>query len=100
VGDFVSYEFEVADPGEYSLGVVFTQASSYGLWQFSIDGERLGKPVNGYDPSVVAGGGAADLGTVALRAGRHTIRVDVTGKDELSGGYFIGLQSLRLKPRG
>ncbi|MEW6356513.1 MAG: heparinase II/III family protein [Planctomycetota bacterium] len=98
-GDFVVYEFEVEEGGEYEIRLVYTQAQSYGAWQFSIDSVKMGKPVDGYAEDVIALGGRADLGTVNLASGAHRIRVEVAGKNEKASACLIGLGKLILKPK-
>ena len=98
VGDFIVYEFELEAAGRYRIELVFTQAHSYGQWQLSLDGKRLGKPVDGYAPSVVALGGKVSLGSATLEAGAHRLRVDVVGRHPKSTAYLVGLGHLTLKP--
>jgi len=98
-GDFITYEFTVPESGRYEVRVVFTQAPSYGKWQFSIDGRRMGHEVDGYANQVVPLGGHVRLGAVSLTRGAHRFRVEVAGRNPKTTGCFIGLGRLILRPR-
>jgi TolB-like protein len=65
--------------GRYRLTAQFTKAQDYGNVQLYLDGRRLGESFSGYAPKVVPSG-AVDLGVQSLRAGDHTLLVEVSGE--------------------
>lgn len=97
-GDFVTYAFEVPRDGRYALTFVATGYSSYGTYQVSIDGQPIGEPIDSFRTKLEEGGIEQDLGTVALSAGTHRLRLEIVGKNEQSQGYYIGWHSLVLRP--
>lgn len=97
-GDFVTFEFKVASAGRYDVELIATGSSSYGIIQASIDGQPLGEPVDGYRAQTEVAGVEVTLGEVELSAGTHHLRLEVVGQNEQSQGYFIGWNSLVLRP--
>ncbi len=97
-GDYVVYEFEVPQDGVYDVSLVATGYPSYGTYQASIDGRPVGEPIVGWRPALDPGGIVADLGRMRLQAGTHQLRLEVVGHDENASDYFIGWQSLALRP--
>ncbi len=54
-----------------------------------------------YDSSVTpVRVGRVNFGAVNLSSGTHTIRFEVTGKNDASSGYYIGLDAIMLEPAG
>lgn len=98
VGDFVTYQFEVTVPGRYEVELVATGFTSYGRYQVSIDGQPLGEPVDAYRGQLEMAGIEAKLGEIDLDAGKHRLRLQVVGQNEQAQGYFIGWNSLVLRP--
>ena len=99
-GDWVAFDFDVPEAGTYRVELVYTQYHAYGIVQAIVDGARLGAPVDLYGENLRAGAGVAKLGRLKLAAGRHVLRLDVTGRNPASSNHFIGLCELRLKPCG
>ena len=96
-GDFVVYEFETDEAGDYTARLEFTQAPTYGTWQVLMDGKALGEAVDAYGERIRVGEGFADLGEVSLTAGRHRVRIEVIGRNEAAEEYYIGVGSLVLR---
>jgi hypothetical protein len=99
-GEWVDLELPVAADGKYQVAAYMTKARDYGIVQFSLDGKPLGQPIDGFEPEGVHSTGAIDLGTVELKKGTATLRVEVVGTNEKSVGlrYMWGLDCLVLKP--
>jgi hypothetical protein len=100
IGEKDSY-FEVAvraaRAGRYGLAVYFTRADNYGCVEVSQNGKQVGKPFDGFSPSVVPSG-PVDFGVVELREGVNRLRFTVVGKNPSSFGYLMGLDCLVLTP--
>lgn len=98
-GDYMTVTVDVPEDGVYRLQSHFLQSPLYGMVQTYIDGQPIGGVYDGYAP-VVSGPVVFDYGDIPLRAGTHTFRYEVTGKNEQSGNYFIGLDAIHLLPEG
>jgi hypothetical protein len=96
-GDALVLNLPVAKTDRYQLGVYLTMAPEFGRIQPSLDGERLGEPVNLYAPRVIASGRVI-LTTRSLQAGRHTIRFEIVGKDPKSRGTDFGIDCFEIAP--
>ncbi len=97
-GDFVTYALEIPRDGRYDVTMIATGYSSYATWQVSIDGRPLGEPVDAYRRTLEGAGVEHHLGEIDLSAGTHALRLEVVGHNESSQGYYIGWDSLVLRP--
>ena len=97
-GDYVVYQFDVPEAGSYDVSLIGSRYSSYGIYQVSIDGQQMGEPVDSFGTTLDTSNPIVDLGTVDLAAGSHLLRFDIVGKNEQANGYFIGWNSLVLRP--
>jgi len=98
-GAWVDLELPVASDGSYQVIVYLTRARDYGIIQFHLDGKQLGRPLDGYHSPQVISAGAVNLGTVALKKGTATLRVEVVGTNDKTVGlrYMWGLDCVVLK---
>lgn len=96
-GDYMTVTVQVPETGSYSLKSHLLKSPLYGKVQVYVDGQPAGGVYDGYAPEVTASS-PFDHGTIALTAGAHTIRYEVTGKNASSGNYFIGLDAIQLLP--
>ena len=88
-------EFQSPKAGKFHLVARFTQAPDYGIVQISINGTKVGSPVNLYGPKV-APTQPVDLGTVDLKEGANILGMDVAGTEK--GGCYVGLDYIKLVP--
>jgi beta-glucosidase len=95
VGDFIEFQIEVKEPGTYRLILQFKSYPDRGIFQTSIDGENLGKPVDMFGTSPRFGL-QEELGEKQLSAGRHNIRFSVAGKAATSRGLSGHFDKLTL----
>jgi hypothetical protein len=96
-GNRLELAFLVAKAGTYQLLAQFTKAVDYGIVQLSLDGKKLGPPVDLFHDGVVPTG-EIDLGTRELSAGEHTLMVEITGANPKAvKNFMFGLDYLRLK---
>ena len=85
---------EVEKDGKYKLVAELTKARDYGIIQLSVDGVKLGEPIDLYNPEVVPTG-AMEVGTVDLKAGKHVVQIEIVGKNEQAApGYMVGVDQL------
>ena len=85
----------MATAGEYALNLLATLAPDFGTVQTLIDGKPLGAPVDLYAPLVLPSG-SLSIGTMDLTAGTHTLAFRVTGKNDASTDYSLGLDAFTL----
>ncbi len=71
-GDRLELALPVAKDGKYQLLAQFTKAVDYGIVQLSLDGEKLGQPIDLYHDGVIPTG-ELDIGNRQLTAGEHRL---------------------------
>lgn len=99
-GDTLNLELPVAKSAQYRIALQLTKAPDYGIVQFYLDGEKLGKPLDLYHPSVVATG-VLDFGQRELSAGEHKLTLEILGANEKAiKNYMAGLDYVKLEPVG
>ena len=96
-GDLLELAFESSEAGVYDLRAVFTKAADYGIMQLTVNGEKLGSPMDFYHDGVVATK-EAPIGKVSLLKGRNVLGVRVVGANPLSEPvrHMFGLDYLLL----
>lgn len=94
---WVEVPFEVEKKEPLRLLVVLTRASDYGQYQASLNGVKLGGVIDLY---------SAELSTVEHHLldfwpepGKYTLRLECVGKNPISSGYYLGVESVRLRER-
>jgi hypothetical protein len=99
-GAWLDLALPVPADGKYRVVVYLTRARDYGVLQFHLNGERLGKPIDCFNADRVVSTGAIDLGAVELKKGTATLRGEVVGTNAKSVGlrYMWGLDCVVLKP--
>jgi hypothetical protein len=96
---FITYVFPVAKAGMYQVSLYATMSRDYGIVQVAVDGIRRGKAVDLFAPEVLPTGRinlAGEKEMMQLDAGKHTITVEVIGRNERSGGELFGVDCLAL----
>jgi hypothetical protein len=101
-------DFQVEKEEYRGLILRFTYAEDYGIYRIFLDGKNVRQPAD-----YMAGQKIADydfyspalqvkdnyLGSFKLSPGKHTLRLEGVGKNVLSKGNFVGLDSVRLRER-
>jgi hypothetical protein len=97
-GDKLELALAVEKAGRYRLLAALTKAIDYGIVQLSLDGNKLGPPIDLFNNGVIPTG-ELDLGTQELTAGEHKLGVEITGANEKAvKSYMFGLDYVRLVP--
>ena len=97
-GDRLVLEVPAPKAGAYKLTVNLTKAIDYGIVQLSLDGKKLGEPVDLFNNGVVPTGPIA-LGTHTLEAGPHRLTVEIVGTNpKAKPAYMFGLDYVKLEP--
>ncbi|MCL5097301.1 MAG: DUF2961 domain-containing protein [Candidatus Omnitrophica bacterium] len=96
-GDLLELALPVAESGHYRLTLQLTKARDYGIVQLYLDGQKLGDPIDLYDPEVVPSGPLA-MGTHDLAAGEHRLGIAIVGANPAAvKSYMAGLDYVKLE---
>ena len=108
-GDMLILALPVEKTGKYKVLAQFTKGYDYATVQLYLDDNKLGGPIDLYDPigrysdsphncGDVAPSGALDMGTYELDDGKHDLRIDIIGaNDKAEKEYKVGLDYLLLE---
>ncbi len=99
LNDYMEFRFSVAEDGNYNILGAFCRAADFGIVQFYVDGQKLGDPIDFYNPAEQITARML-LGNVSLKAGEHTFKAVVIGKHEASFGYLIGIDFIDISRAG
>jgi hypothetical protein len=95
-GDKVELALPVEKSGKFKILAQLTKAVDYGVAQLSLDGRKLGEPVDLYHDGVVATG-EIDFGTLPLTAGEHKLMIEIIGANPKAvKSYMVGLDYVKL----
>ena len=98
MGDKLTIALPVKDAGRYDVVLQVARANDYGIIQVSLDGEKIGEPIDCYNTEVKLNG-EVKLGAKELTAGEHKLTVELVGTNEKTKGrYLAGLDYIRLVP--
>lgn len=96
-GDKLELALPFKKPGKFDIKVRLTKARDYGIVQFYLNGEKVGAPVDLYNPDVV-GMNEFVLVTKDLPAGDHKLAVEIVGaNDKAEKSYMFGLDYVRVQ---
>jgi hypothetical protein len=95
-GDMLELELPVEADGEYEVSAVFTMASDYAIVQLQLDGVSLGEPLDLYHSPDVITSGVRKFGRHQLKAGKHTLTLEITGGNAATKGSMVGLDYMLL----
>ncbi len=74
-----------------------THADDYGRYQASLNGVKLGRPMDLYGREVSTR--EHHLLDFWPEPGKYTLRLECVGKNPAATGYYLGLESVRLRER-
>lgn len=98
VGDKLDLEFTVATSGVHNIRAAMTKARDYGIMQFYLDGQKIGEPLDFYNPEVVVTD-EVRLAKTELTAGVHKLTIEIVGANEKAlKRHMFGLDYLRVVP--
>ncbi|MFM1559076.1 MAG: PVC-type heme-binding CxxCH protein [Roseibacillus sp.] len=96
-GDVLEFEIPGMKAGEYEVHLAGTRAVDYGIHSFSVNGAKLGKVVDFFQPAGVSHTGDLNLGVAPFKAGANRFTVKVAGAHPKSvKRYMFGMDYLRL----
>lgn len=94
---WVEIPFDVAKCEPRRLLVKVTRASDYGIYQAYLNGVKIGTPMNLYSARVSEW--EWHLLDFWPKPGHYMLRLECVGKDDRSTGYYLGVESVRLRER-
>jgi len=103
-GATITLPVEVSRTGKHRVAAYLVKASDFGIVQLLVDNKPLGEPIDCYNNEGGAGAthviptGEIDFGTVDLKAGQHTLSLEVVDKNPKAASYFAGVDCIVLKP--
>lgn len=96
-GNRLTVAVPVKEDGRYQITAQLTKARDYGIVQLSLDGQKLGEPVDFYNPTVVPSG-PLKLGNLELKKGDHRLTLEIVGANEKAvKAYMAGLDYVKLE---
>lgn len=96
-GAWLEIPIEVKQKEPLRLLLNATTSYDFGKYQAYLDGVKLGEPMDFYSPTT--DNREFHLLDFWPEPGRHTVRLECVGKSPLSAGYYLGLESVRLRER-
>jgi hypothetical protein len=81
----------------YDIRIYYTRGPEYGNADVFLGAEKVGQ-IKGYAPYIQPGGYLPIPNFLNLYNGL-SLQFEVTGKDSLSAGYFIGLDGIKMNPK-
>ena len=96
-GAWLELPFEVKKKEPLRLLLNLTKSYDFGRYQVSLNGVKLGEIMDGYSPQVV--NEEFHLLDFWPEPGTYTIRLECVGRNPASQGYYLGLESVRLRER-
>jgi len=97
-GDKLELAVPVSKTATYNLILQLTKAPDYGIVQLYLDGQKLGEPIDLYNPSVIPSG-PLPMGSHELASGEHKLGVEILGANPKAiTNYMFGLDYVKLEP--
>ncbi len=97
VGDKLVLALDLEEDVDAEMVMAFTKAADYGIFQLSLDGKKLGGPIDFHNSSVIRS--VISFGRAQLEAGRHYLEVEIVGSTR--GGvndYMFALDCIAFAP--
>lgn len=96
-GAWLELPFEIARKEPLRLLLNATKADDFGQYQVSLNGVKLGAPVDFFKAKLA--NEEVHLLDFWPDPGRYTLRLECVGKNPASQGYYLGIESVRLRER-
>jgi len=94
---FFQVEFEVEEESYRAFVLPLTRSYDYGKYRVLLDGKTLHAGIDLYSEQTEVE--ETVLGSRTLSPGKHRLRFECVGKNARSRGFFLGLDSVRLRER-
>lgn len=93
----LTLSFDATQAGT-GLRIGFTKAPDYGTFQLFLDGVKLGKAIDLFDPKVVRAPDQ-DFNNMKIGSGQHSLKIRCVGKQEPSKSFLFGMDYLEVTGR-
>ena len=94
---WVEIPFEVEKKEPRRLLLVMTRSYDFGKYQAYLNGVKLGGVIDLYSPDILSR--EYHLLDFWPEPGKYTLRLECVGKNPASTGYYLGIESVRLRER-
>jgi hypothetical protein len=94
---WLEFPFEVKTKEPLRLLINATKADDYGQYQASLNGVKLGQPMDFYSAKVASE--EYHLLDFWPEPGRYVLRLECVGRNHQSAGHYAGIESVRLRER-
>jgi len=97
-GDKLDLALPVKEDGTFRIAAQLTKARDYAIVQLYLDDEKLGDPIDLFNPGVIPTG-EMDLATRALKKGTSKFTLEIVGANpDAVKSYMAGVDYLKLVP--
>lgn len=96
-GAWLEIPFEVKQKEPLRLLLNMTKSYDFGQYQAYLNGIKIGQPMDFYSPDIVSQ--EFHLLDFYPDPGTYRLRLECVGKNVLSTGYYLGIESVRLRER-
>ncbi len=96
-GAWLEFPIEVKSKEPLRLLLNVTKSTDFGRYQAFLDGVKLSQPFDLFSSKIV--NEEVHLLDFWPEPGRHTLRLECVGKNAQSEGYYLGIESVRLRER-
>lgn len=96
-GAWLEIPFEVKRKEPLRLLLNLTKSYDFGIYQAYLNGIKLGAPLDLFSADIVST--EAHLLDFWPDPGTYKLRLECVGKNPMSSGYFLGIESVRLRER-
>ena len=96
-GQKLTVEFQVEKTQNYFVRLALTKAPDYGIFQVYLDGQKIGEPIDLYDP-VVTSTGPMMMTVSELKKGKHHLTFEYVDNNPKSiPNHMFGLDYIFLE---
>ena len=96
ISDVIKEGFQRA-PHRSLLRAAGVKSEDFGKYQVSLNGTKLGEPIDLFSSEIV--NQEFHLLDFWPDPGKYLLRLDCTGKNPQSSGFYLGIESVRLRQR-
>ena len=96
-GAWLEFPFTVTNKQPFRLLLNLTKSYDFGQYQAFLNGVKVGDPIDLYSPKVI--NEEVHLLDFWPEPGEYKLRLECTGRNLASSGYYCGLESVRLRER-
>lgn len=96
-GSWLEIPFEVTKKEPLRLLLNLTKSYDFGKYQAYLNGVKLEDPIDLYSATIT--NEEAHLLDFWPEPGKYTLRLECVGKNPASSGYYLGIESVRLRER-